>query len=526
MFASSLDLYETIVSQSGFDNETCLKDKLISVVLSQQINLINKSRESLLTHICYDEDEETSVLYVSRIHELYSFIEDILIRLNKLKEALLVTERHRSKQNQLLETAHSTASGITDLLAFDQIESLIKRNCLNALIYFSYIELSGKLNCWFIMPERNVLKFNQISFNLFDDLLYLLFTKIKSAETDDQNFLLQNIYNLIMKPFEKDLFNELCLLNNEQFKSQKQFIKPTIFIVYDETMFKLPFHLLKLTPTADVLAYLNDSNCINTKYLYELFEVNCGFSVKYLMLNSSIPSARESLKADRSMKVISNEKDMENLMSTNHFYELLVLLVNSEHNDVSSMNTLVNTLLSKRLCNVILLEFNYTASHDQLTAVKIRNARQELADSETRAKLFLSKLSSKLTMSSVKPSLILNTLINEQNKSQQQMLNYLLFGNIAVPYFETVKSDSESKRSVDSNNANWKYQERPRLEPILDDEDETDTEIDSAFKELDENTSGDVTFNQIIVQLLRLNLKFETTPAILNIVLNVVNIYL
>ena len=88
----------------------CLKDKLISVVLSQQINLINKSRESLLAHICYDRDEEMSVLYVSRIHELYSFIEDILIRLNKLKEALLVTERHRSKQHQLLEAVNSAES--------------------------------------------------------------------------------------------------------------------------------------------------------------------------------------------------------------------------------------------------------------------------------------------------------------------------------------------------------------------------------------------------------------------------------
>jgi hypothetical protein len=110
VFASSLDLYETIVSQSGYDNETCLKDKLISVVLSQQINLINKSRESLLAHISYDRDEEMSVLYVSRIHELYSFIEDILIRLNKLKEALLVTERHRSKQYQMLEAINSADS--------------------------------------------------------------------------------------------------------------------------------------------------------------------------------------------------------------------------------------------------------------------------------------------------------------------------------------------------------------------------------------------------------------------------------
>ena len=378
------------------------------------------------------------------------------------------------------------------------------------------------------MPERNVLKFNQISFSLFDDLLFLLFTKIKSAETEDQDFLLQNIYNLLMKPFEKDLFDELVLLN-EQSKPQKQFVKPFLFIVYDESMFKLPFHLLKLTPATDFLPQSNNGSNSptkltnsNTKYLFELFEVSCSFSIKYLMVQ---PYSASAALQTPSMKVISNERDMDQLESSNHFYELLVLLVNSEHNDVSSMNTLVNTLLNKRLCNVILLEFNYTA--------KSNNARQELVDSESRAKSFFAKLQSKLSSvnrngsshSMLKPSLILDTLINEQNRSQQQMLNYLLFGNV-VPIEAKKSGDYAFNAAVvsDDSSNNRKHQQTVRLEPIPDDEEETDTEMDSAIKELDQNwtESGEVTFNQIIVQLLKLNLKFEATPTILKIVLNVV----
>ena len=62
---------------------------MVYVVLSQQIYLINKNRDDLLNTIRYDEDDETSVSYVKRIDELYGSFEDILIKLSKLKEALL-----------------------------------------------------------------------------------------------------------------------------------------------------------------------------------------------------------------------------------------------------------------------------------------------------------------------------------------------------------------------------------------------------------------------------------------------------
>ena len=90
-------MYENVFSQNDYDEQTYLKDKIVSIVLSQQISIMNKNREELLGLIRYDEDEETSINYMQRMNELYSSIEDILIKLNKLKEALLVTERHRSK---------------------------------------------------------------------------------------------------------------------------------------------------------------------------------------------------------------------------------------------------------------------------------------------------------------------------------------------------------------------------------------------------------------------------------------------
>lgn len=467
MFASALDLYENIVSQQEYDEETVLSDKIVSIVLSQQINLINKSRQDVLELIQYDQDDESAVNYLSRINTLYYSIEDLLIRLNKLKEALLVTERHRSKMLK-------NSNDLIDLQTFEQIESLVRSQHLNCLIYFSYIEISSKLNCWFIMPERNVLKFNQISVNLFDDLVYLLFNKINTTEEDERNFLLQNIYNLILKPFETELLNELRLLNENN--NANLFVKPSVCIVYDENMFKLPFHLLKITSES------TDFVQIENKYLFEVFEINCAYTVKYLNLNYGLMKSNDT---NIPMKVISNESDMEKLFQTSNQYDLLVLLVNSENNDISSLNMLVSTLLTRKICKAILLEFNYTSSTN-------KSSKQELMESESNAKMFLRQLCTKLTnRNGLKPSLIINCLMNDLKKSQQQLLNYLLFGNL-YPSSELDRQDSD-------------------LNTILD--------------EISQDTDQ-VTFSLILIQYLKLNLKFEAASSILSIIITVLNEFL
>lgn len=468
-------MYENVFSQNDYDEQTYLKDKIVSIVLSQQISIMNKNREELLGLIRYDEDEETSINYMQRMNELYSSIEDILIKLNKLKEALLVTERHRSKICKDL-------TNLNDLLSFEQIETLIRKENINILIYFSYTEISSKLNCWLMMPKQNILKFNQISSNLFDDLIYLLFDKIKSAEEQDQTFLLQNIYNLIIKPFEIDLFNEVILVNElSDNNNNKNTIKPSLFIIYDENMFKLPFHLLKITSDLILPNFMIDTK---EKFLFEFFEINSNFSIKLIESNGDVTRQINS-EPNNPMRVISNENEMENLFKSNYRYNLLILLVNSEHTDISALNTLVNNLLCKKMCNSILLEFNYAPTN--------KNAKQELIDSELNAKQFLKNLYAKLDKNKLQPSLIFETLKNQQNKNQQQLLNYLLFGNL------------NNFISIDFCVKN-------------------DLDLEDLILELDLETDQ-ITFSQIVVQFLKLNLKFEPSFTILNIVITVV-IYL
>ena len=94
--------------------------------------------------------------------------------------------------------------------------------------------------------------------------------------------------------------------------------------------------------------------------------------------------------------------DDSSIFKSNYRYNLLILLVNSEHTDISALNTLVNNLLCKKMCNSILLEFNYAPTN--------KNAKQELIDSELNAKQFLKNLYAKLDKNKLQPSLIFETL--------------------------------------------------------------------------------------------------------------------
>ena len=151
MFANALDLYENIVPQNSYDSETYIKDRITTT--NQQTTKGNNSFADLFEAVKNDDDEETVVKYIERIDQLYQYIEDALIKMNKLKEALLVTERHRAKKS-------SSLLNLPELVTFDQIEELLETEQLHALIYFSRVDVSSRINCWLILPKKgNLIEF-------------------------------------------------------------------------------------------------------------------------------------------------------------------------------------------------------------------------------------------------------------------------------------------------------------------------------------------------------------------------------
>ena len=260
--------------------------------------------------------------------------------MDKLKEALLVTERHRTKM-------YSSLNNLPDLSTFEQIIQLVSQKSIACLIYFSQVDVSSTLNCWLLQPNnQEVVKFHQVSYKSLESLFT---TKIAGLKTDlsnfideilkrneeDQNILLREAYNLLFKPFET------FLLKNANTNSA---IKPLVYIVYDEKMFKMPFHLLKTSrfDSTEIDSLL--LNEMNNRYLYEIFEIDCVYSIKYLFRNKTYMQKYTKNHADSNftipMRVISNEDDMEKLLSNSttyntknntYQYDLLLLLVNSEH---------------------------------------------------------------------------------------------------------------------------------------------------------------------------------------------------
>ncbi len=123
---------------------------------SKKSKYTSLSSGELFDAIRNDDDEETVVNYLERIDQLYQYIEDALIRMDKLKEALLVTERHKAKKTASLLS-------LPELVAFDQVERLVDCEHLHALLYFSRVEVSAKINCWLILPAKGVARFHQVS---------------------------------------------------------------------------------------------------------------------------------------------------------------------------------------------------------------------------------------------------------------------------------------------------------------------------------------------------------------------------
>lgn len=323
MFANSLDLYENIIPQDSYDSDTIIQDRILSIHSTKSRINCNELFDSFR----YDYDEETVVNYIERVNQLYQYIEDALIKMDKLKEALLVTERHRTKMC-------SSLNNLPDLSNFEQIIQLVSQKSINALIYFSLVEVSSTLNCWLLTPNSDdIASFKQIPYKAFDDLFVSknfqinadfssFIDEVINSESTKQNSLLREAYNLLIKPFESFLFNV---------SSSNSPTKPLVYIVYDEKMFKMPFHLFKTTQ--------------HDQYLFDVFEIDCIYSIKYLFRNKTYIQKYTKNQSDSSltmpMRVISNEDDMEKLLSNyasnfntknnNYQYDLLLLLVNSEH---------------------------------------------------------------------------------------------------------------------------------------------------------------------------------------------------
>lgn len=137
------------------------------------------------------------------------------------------------------------------------------------------------------------------------------------------------------------MFDNLILVN-DQFQT-KQLTKPSVYIAYDEDMFKIPFHLLKTTKLVKSQARGNGTDK-KDNYLFEVFELDCGFSLKFLFKNLNysrrfVKHQTDVNKSSMPMRVISNEDDMEKLLTTTtknnqYQYDLLLLLVDSENKGI------------------------------------------------------------------------------------------------------------------------------------------------------------------------------------------------
>lgn len=336
MFANSLDLYENIIPQNSYNKETCIKDRILS--LEPKFHN-HHSGDEIFDSFRHDYDDETLVNYLERIDHLYQYIEDVLIRMNKFKEALLVTERHRTKLCPDL-------INLPDLLNFEQVDKLIGEKNVQSVIYYSKIDISSTLNCWLLqttsknVANSSIMKFHQINFKSFDSLFLSKkggskaecsnFTdEIITCNYEDQNILLGHVYNVLLRPFETFLFDQ---------EQTNKTSKPYLCIIFDESMLKLPFHLLK---TSNQIMNEGDSG---EKYLFELFELDCMYSLKYLFKTTSYNQRYTKHQNDYSftipMKVISNEEEMEKLLniqttspnkSAQYQYDMLLLLVSSEN---------------------------------------------------------------------------------------------------------------------------------------------------------------------------------------------------
>jgi tetratricopeptide (TPR) repeat protein len=394
MFANSLDLYENMIAQNNYDNETLLKDRLISSSFHQalsssfEVNKLSSNERSR-----YDEDEETIINYLERVDHLYQHIEDVLIRMGKYKETILVCERHRCKLYPQLNC-------LPELVNFDQVNNILSQSSTDFVLYFNRSEVNCTLNCWLLKSNSN-LQFHQIACKSFESLLDTkcadLTNELLNFDEHEQSTLLHQIYNIILKPFEAILFK-----NYEPNRP-----KHTMCIVYDETLFKIPFHQLRMK-----IPFNQTKN--SEKCIYELFELDCVYSLKYLIKPSKYNSKYTKLKLLNSsqynepkipMKIVSNRNELNSLIKnpdyTMNAYQYDLVLLRVEHLgksytfysiliyiklcynfllfdlDKMPLNSVVNLLMSKKITKSVLIDLTANKeSHEN----EIKNFLKTLYD--------------------------------------------------------------------------------------------------------------------------------------------------
>ncbi|CAF0924045.1 unnamed protein product [Brachionus calyciflorus] len=498
MFANSLDIYESVCLSLNLNSGVIINDGLITRIDARNTNEFFESFR-------LDFDEETQINFCDRIDHLYQFIEDVLIRMGKHKEAILVTERHKTKLCPYL-------NNLQDLLNFEQIDSILSLIPSFYIIYYSKIEISKTLNCWFMYwdstESTSQIKFHQINFKSFDSLFLSKISGAKSeisnfleeilkCDAEDRNMMLHHMYNILIRPFENFLFS----------KSDKKFLS----LIIDQSMLKFPFHLIKYTDT------LSKSE----NYLFELFDLDCVYSLKYLLkakvYNHRYTKHQNDYSFTIPMKVIVNELEMEKLLTSKYTgkqsqyqFDLIMFLFNPENKSLEWLNNLINSLISKKLTKSVLLEFN----------AQNENSQKDLDANDQKARAFLKKLYSKmLNRTNLSSNLVYQTL--KCDEQEPFILNYLLFGNLNHHQIQKIinMNTSQSRLIVspspitqlpsdNTNKADENKQQVINSNVPIEIKINKEKKMDDVLLELTQDANN-VSLSQVIVQYLKLNAKLD-----------------
>ncbi len=313
MFANSLDLYESI----GSDLPHKLKHNALLFSDEEEEGMVNNEGDEEENNVSSASSVEVQFLN-ERIQHLYKSIVNCLVGAEMHKEALLVSERQRTKRCLHLE-------GLPELVSFTQIEKCLSETNIHSILYFSKVEgptTRSALNCWLIKrhefvehKEIDLHGFgNTFSFdNGFNELL-------SSVNFNEREKILEGVYSALIRPFE-----EFLVPAEDTVKAEE---KRLICIIYDEEMLQVPFHLLK------------SSN--NNRLLFELFEIDCVYSMKYLLFktksyNQKFTKHNTESKSSIPMRTISNESELARLLSSpasklnTYQFDLVLIFISSDN---------------------------------------------------------------------------------------------------------------------------------------------------------------------------------------------------
>lgn len=338
-----------------------------------------------------------------KLDELYELIIEILIKLNKLKEALLVTERLRNRSCLHLNKINY------EFNSFDKIQAIIEEKKPLAIIYFHLISINSTINCWLIQSGKGIAKFHQISFKSLQSLfchetpIVNNFNFIQSLQTknkENQNELLKAAYDILIEPFELNLFEE---------PDRKKLI-----IVYDQNILNIPFHLL---------LYETHDRKLNT--LSELFDIYNVFSLKFLVKSPIIAPER--------IKIVKYQQDQSLVVNAR-----LVVLVIDEIPSLKVLNDQIAEILLT--CDGLILIQNDIESnkiHDYFISLLNFYLNQNYSD-----KMLLSSFS----------KIFQKCLVEVKKKYSQNNLLCLVFGrNFHLNRLDSSNSITSSDSTIKSN---------------------------------------------------------------------------